>query len=72
MIHSPFLFRKRAQLHASATSLYEAIAAGRLVARKRGRRTIILAEDLRKWLDAMPAVVPANTPTSELRSASRE
>jgi len=38
------------------TVLYEDIAAGILPARKRGNRTIILAEDLKAYLAALPAV----------------
>jgi hypothetical protein len=38
------------------TALYEAIRSGALVARKRGRRTLILADDLRRWIDGHPAV----------------
>jgi hypothetical protein len=34
--------------------LYREIAAGRLIARKHGRRTIILADDLLAWLRALP------------------
>jgi hypothetical protein len=40
--------------------LYREIAAGRLIARKRGRRTIILDDDLRTWLAALPRM-PATT-----------
>jgi hypothetical protein len=36
------------------TSLYEEIKAGNLKARKIGRRTIILDEDLRHWLASLP------------------
>ena len=36
------------------TTLYEAIAAGHLVARKRGRRTIIQRKDLDAWLEGLP------------------
>jgi excisionase family DNA binding protein len=36
------------------TSLYAEIKAGKLVARKRGSQTLILAEDLRSYLAALP------------------
>jgi excisionase family DNA binding protein len=38
------------------TALYAEIKAGRLSARKVGRRTIILDRDLRAWLEAAPAL----------------
>jgi hypothetical protein len=36
------------------TSIFEEIKAGRLVARKCGRRTLILKHDLALWLDGLP------------------
>ena len=38
------------------TKLYEAIGAGQLEARKYGKRTLILRDDLRRFLTSLPAV----------------
>ena len=36
------------------TAVFSEIRAGRLIARKLGRRTIILASDMQRWLHALP------------------
>lgn len=36
------------------TKIYEAIKAGELKARKRGKRTVILAADLSRYLESLP------------------
>ena len=41
------------------TSLYQAIRAGQLRALKNGRRTIILATDLHRYLENLPAIEAA-------------
>ena len=43
---------------ASRRALYEAMNSGALKARKNGKRTVILDEDLRAWLNGLPAYEP--------------
>jgi hypothetical protein len=43
------------------SKIYEEIAAGRLVARKCGKRTIITYQDGKDYLESLPTVVPKNT-----------
>ena len=51
------------------TMIYEAIGSGKLIAKKAGSRTIILTEDLKTFLENLPAAVfgsgegPSDRPT---------
>jgi excisionase family DNA binding protein len=45
-----------AQSGIGRTAIYELINTGQLPARKRGRRTLILAEDLERCLKSLPPV----------------
>ena len=47
------------QARTSRSQLYLEIAAGKLTARKRGRRTIILHEDLERYLRDLPEMKTA-------------
>jgi excisionase family DNA binding protein len=42
------------------TTLYAAIGRGELVARKLGKKTLILEEDFRRWIEALPIIDSAS------------
>jgi excisionase family DNA binding protein len=51
------------------TALYEEINSGALRAVKRGKRTLVLDEDLHAWLQALPPItVREQAPTNEGRN----
>lgn len=49
-----------AAARAGRTAIYAAIREGALAAHKRGRKTLILTEDLRRWVENLPTITPEN------------
>jgi excisionase family DNA binding protein len=43
------------------TALYQAIASGALIARKRGRKTLLLPADLQTWIATLPQMGPKSS-----------
>lgn len=51
------------------TSLYQLIKSGDLRAVKRGRRTLVLADDLRSWVQRLPEAGAAKTGPVKLQGS---
>jgi hypothetical protein len=52
----------------SRTKIYDDLKAGRLQARKHGKRTIILADEARRWLESLPAQFSLQQTTAEVQA----
>lgn len=60
--HKPLAYSPQEAARVAATgvnTIYQELNAGRLVARKLGRRTLILAADLEAWLLSLPSMKEA-------------
>jgi excisionase family DNA binding protein len=52
------------------TTLYKHIRAGKLRAIKIGQRTLFLRDDIHRWLEGMPPIVPAQSHCPETASGT--
>lgn len=56
--------------HEGRTGIYKSIKDGKLVAHKRGSRTIIFASDLQRYLEALPQIAVKGSPKGANNYAS--
>ena len=52
------------------TALYQAVNSGELIARKRGRKTLITDHDLKQWIECLPTIV-AKPPDPAMKKYSQ-
>jgi excisionase family DNA binding protein len=67
LAYSPREFARRAGV--SHDFIYAAIASGQLIARKWGRRTLILASDARHYLNSLPRMQSADERRATISTA---
>jgi excisionase family DNA binding protein len=53
-------------------TLHLAVNSGALRARKLGKKTLILPEDLQRWLEALPDFTPARSPGPRVAPVAAE